>query len=221
MDTPPPPPPIANANVQPCRQCGYDIKGLSPESVCPECGFPIERSLASDELKNSSPEYIASLHKGVVIILSAIIVMILVVLGSLAAAVAISFSGTGPSPLWLDYVTQGVGVIIGLAMIYGWWLFSAPDPAYTGRADGSTARKVVRVALIVGACVNMLGLVILFLPINQGAMIAAIVVTVLSLIVFGVRYFAEMLYLKWLTPRIPDWDAYNRAKLLIWLGPVL
>lgn len=36
-----------------------------------------------------------------------------------------------------------------------------------------------------------------------------------------VQYFAVMLYTRWLAPRIPSERIAKRAKLLMWLGPVL
>ncbi len=205
-----------------CRQCGYDVRGLSVDGVCPECGFLVERSLASDELKNSSPEYLASLHRGVVIILTSIILMILFMFVAIGAVIAIAVSSRGGAvPAWFNIANQVVNVVLSLAIVYGWWLFSAPDPAFTGREDGSTARRVVRITLCIAVGLSFLSLAINFLPLNQATGIVLIGVGVLSLVVFGVRYFAEMLYLRWLTPRIPNWDAHKRAKLLLWLGPLL
>jgi uncharacterized membrane protein len=42
-----------------------------------------------------------------------------------------------------------------------------------------------------------------------------------SVAVWLVWYFAAMKYLRWLTPRIPNQKAHDRAKRLMWLGPVL
>ena len=31
----------------PCAGCGYDLRGLSPEGNCPECGFGIAKSVVN------------------------------------------------------------------------------------------------------------------------------------------------------------------------------
>ncbi len=28
-----------------CVTCGYNLRGLDPETICPECGIPVGRSL--------------------------------------------------------------------------------------------------------------------------------------------------------------------------------
>lgn len=218
------PPTIGPGEARACRRCGYNIAGLDAAGVCPECGFEIERSLASDELKNSSPEYLASLHRGVVIILSAIIVMILITFASIGVGIALAVGGAGAGgapPQWFNVVNQGLSLLMSLALAYGWWLFSSPDPSYTGRLDGSTARKIVRIALCVAIGMGLVAFALQLAPLSGPSPVLLVGVGLLSIVVFAVRFFAEMLYLQWLTPRIPDWDAYKRARLLIWLGPVL
>jgi rRNA maturation endonuclease Nob1 len=36
-----------------CIACGYDLRELSEEGECPECGLPIERSPSSDNSRKS------------------------------------------------------------------------------------------------------------------------------------------------------------------------
>ena len=37
----------------------------------------------------------------------------------------------------------------------------------------------------------------------------------------GIWFFSAMLYIRWLAPRIPNRRVDDRARLMMWLGPVL
>jgi hypothetical protein len=52
-------------------------------------------------------------------------------------------------------------------------------------------------------------------------MLLGIVVTLLSLGASATSYFASMLYVRWLAPRIPNVNAYKRSRKMMWAGPLL
>jgi len=216
-----------------CKQCGYALAGLDAGGVCPECGMAIERSLTDDRLIHSAPGYLARLHTGVVLILAGIITQLLTIFGGVGAAIAMAVAGvrTGRAP---EIAMQVVSTAASFGIAYGWWLFSSPDPAFTGRFDGSTARRVVRVTTIINAGMAVVSAVMNFtappaaLATPAGgpatgnmAIILYGVIGVVGVVAWGVSFFASMLYLRWLCPRIPNPRASGRAKTLMWLGPVL
>lgn len=214
--------PVSGVDPVSCRGCGYDIRGLSSDGVCPECGFPVQRSLGSDHLHNSSPEYVTKLDRGVTITFGVVAAMIIFWAISMISLVSYMIATSGGAPArWVEFVLEGASSVLSLALIYGWWLLSEPDPAFTGRADGSKARRIVRVMLFVAAGTNLISLTLAVVPESQATEILAAVVGVLAFGVFATRYFAEILYLQWLAGRIPDWDAHKSSKRLLWLGPVL
>ena len=56
--------PHAVAHTLPCVGCGYDLVGLAEDTVCPECGVPIGRSISGDHLFASSKEHREELARG-------------------------------------------------------------------------------------------------------------------------------------------------------------
>ena len=155
------------------------------------------------------------------IVLTAITLILILGVAFFVFAFALALSGAGAIPAWVETLNQGVNTLLSLVLVYGWWTLSAPDPAYTGRADGSNARRVLRVALCVAVATNLVTLAFMLTPIAGNAVLALFGFMLLGLVVFAVRFFAEMQYLRWLAPRIPSREHHQSAGRLMWLGPVL
>lgn len=205
-----------------CKQCGYDLSGLSEAGVCPECGLAVERSLTEDLLEFSAPAYLISLHRGVFLILTAIIVKVIILFAAIGFGFSVALSGG--STVFLEQGMNVLGFVSSLMLALGWWMFSAPDPAFAGTLDGSTSRKVVRVTTLITAGVSIVLLPIQMMTLNTitGPMVVvSIVLGAISTIAWATGFFAAMLYLRWQAPRIPDWRVFKRSKTLMWLGPVL
>ncbi len=211
-----------------CGQCGYNLHGLTPWGNCPECGTPVERSLRGNLLLYSSPEYLKRLHQGNVLVIASIIANLvfvaLLVLVSLWVSVG---AGAAPPAMRTVQVAGTVaGVPISLVALIGWWFFSAPDPAFVGIEPASAARKVLRAALAAQLLITVGH--VLHLPyatpglptltpaglIEVALMLAAMTASVIQLV-------AAMLYLRWLTPRLPDASLFRRSKTYAWLLPTL
>ena len=226
----PPPAPVLSptredlAEILPedvCLQCGYNLRGLTAAGMCPECGTPVERSLQGNLLRYSAAPYLASLHRGVFLILTAIAAQVMVVLITFVTAIALAgtAAGIGNVELGLSYLMSG----LWLVLLYGWWLFSAPDPAFVGMNQGTVARQVVRAAVVAAAVLTALAAAL-----DNSVIAGTVELELLSAVISGgllvahaVSFFASMLYVRWLAPRLPNDAVHRRAKLLMWVGPLL
>jgi len=198
------------------------------DNHCPECGAPVARSMGPDLLIYSSPAFLERLHRGVVIILFALAASILLSLAMLCLSViAVTKGHSFPSAAKsLEFLMTAVGFLSA----YGWWQFSSPDPASRVGMKGERARQLVRVLTLVGVGISVVALILgLLLPGHasqgQGGGLALILVQ-LGLGLFAIAamatvYFAQMYYIRWLSPRLPNQWVFDRAKLLMWLGPLL
>lgn len=133
--------PATVAEVRPCIRCGYNLQGLPAAGNCPECGTPVERSLRGDLLAFSDAAYLRALLRGVTLIMTGIL---LVILNSIMGVVLLAVLGPGAA------ILSGV---IGLAAsgisIYGYYLYSSPDPGQLSENRGEQPRRIVRIMLLV------------------------------------------------------------------------
>jgi len=244
QDSPGPAPRIAQSVL--CRGCGYELFGLPMDGVCPECGTPAARSMGPDLLIYSAPDFVEKLHRGVLIVLTTLIVSILLVLVGLATGFVVSagqqlFTG-------MAYLLGIVGVANSAAMAWGWWLTSSPDPASREGMRGEKARKLVRILTVVGLTLTILAqfasIILPFVmsavpqipqqpqpapggapPAMTPALLAmagvSMLIGLIKFVAWAGLYFAQMYYIRWLSPRLPDQWVFDRAKLLMWLGPLL
>lgn len=222
LEPPDEPPPAAVRNDVFCRRCGYDLRGLAESGLCPECATPVATSLRGNLLRYSDERYLATLHRGVVLILVAVAVqLVLSILGLAPRFLRLMPGASVPAVVLIGPYGS---TAVSLLLLLGWWMFSATDPAFVGSDRGTTARLVVRVAVIAEAALTALdGLhdTGAWAAGNQSMQHLAMAAKGATFLAFAVRFFASMLYLRWLAPRLPNPHVGARAGKLMWLGPLL
>lgn len=223
----PPPPDLSTEDV-PCLLCGYNLRGLRREGRCPECGTSIERSLHGNLLEYSNPHYLATLHRGLFLILAAIVGQLVLVGLWIVVAFFASASRATANPNVALVVSETaasvLSIVLSLVLLYGWWLLSAPDPAFLGVGEGTLARRIVRITVIAAALLTPISgaLDAQFVSASiQSWFVFGSIVMVVELVVAAVKFFASMLYIRWLAPRLPNTYVDERAKTFMWLIPVL
>jgi hypothetical protein len=208
----------------PCLRCGYNLRGLQPHGVCPECGAPIERSLHGNLLRYSAPEYVATLHTGLLCILVAILTLVAGAMLMFTAGIAAEMFL--PDEQWLltlisNTITIGA-IALSIVSVVGWWLFSTPDQAIIGHDTGDMPRKILRVTVIVSAVfitIDALGEWWLYqdMPYDVLAAISAMV----GGIAWLVQFFASLLYIRWLAHRLPNPRIVSLSTTYLWLLPLI
>jgi len=206
-----------------CAMCGYNLRGLAHSGHCPECGTPIWRSLLGNMLEFASPGYVASLHRGVMLILVALIARIILI-GLILFAVIATGVGT-VSTVTFEIAASLLGLGLSVVSLIGWWLFSEPDPAFVGTDRASRSRFVLRIAAAVTLVTEFFS-VFHDLAMVGGATAGSLihfgdVMDLLTLIATVVVFFATLVYLRWLAPRFPDEDLDKRAVMYMWLLPII
>src|SRR5689334_24506997 len=68
----------------PCRKCSYNLRGLSADGRCPECGTPVGLSVQGDFLRYSDPTWLKTLWEGADFVLTGVIVIVFIRLATMA-----------------------------------------------------------------------------------------------------------------------------------------
>ena len=197
---------VAVAADTPCRKCQYNLRGLSADGRCPECGTPVGFSVRGDLLRYSDPAWVGTLRVGVLCILWAIAVAIG---GGIIGGVATAMTGSRAPARLLPLGGTTVSLV-------GAWLLTTPDPSGIGEDRYGTSRKLIRVTLVVDVVHEFVQVVQQTVTVPPAAGLALAVVGGAAAIVGLVGKFATLNYLAKLARRLPDDALAARARLLMY-----
>lgn len=100
----------------PCVRCGYNVRGLTEEQACPECGLGVGRSVRlGAELGQSRPAWLRGLARAAWLLLGVHLGLVAVVLAG-ATLMEISY-----------LVVIGLAVTVAVAHPVAAWLLSRPE----------------------------------------------------------------------------------------------
>jgi hypothetical protein len=190
----------------PCRKCQYNLRSLSVQGLCPECGTPVGLSVLGDLLRYSDPEWLHKLRTGVNLIIAAVLFSIL---GAVLGAI-LSFRLHTTLPPVMS------GLMTGVLYFLGGWFLTMPDPSGLGEDKYGTSRQIIRISLLIGIAGNLIGFA------QQTHGIPPVVRSFLTLstaligIISVVAQFATLNYLGKLAVRIPDDQIAARAHFLMY-----
>ena len=108
------PPPLLVVDDLPCRTCGYNLRTLATDGVCPECATPIAVSTRSELLREADPNWVRLIKLGC---------------GWFCAGVVFKFLAWAMHAAWCRMLFAPIGSALMLA---GAWLFTIPDPGGLG-----------------------------------------------------------------------------------------
>ena len=188
-----------------CKNCAYNLRGLREDGRCPECGTPIGLSTRGDLLCYASPDWLDKVALGLKVILYMVVVGIIV--GGLAAVL---------SKLLSPMLARSLSFLASLVSFYGVWLMTEPDPSGIGEDPNITARKVVRVALVVGLLSEPVQ-ALLETGVTQRTVAIVLGALMIAATLVGlVGEFAKFIYYERLARRIPDDMLAKRTRFLKW-----
>lgn len=189
----------------PCRKCGYNLRGLQIDGRCPECGRAVGLSVQGDLLRFSDPRWLHMLHRGARQIIWGVVALVAGGFGAGLLTVAL------PAAFLLVPVIMVVGY--GLIVV-GSWLLTEPDPSGIGEDQYGTARKIIRITLVLGLIDSAIDLINTFNTLPPEARQMLVILQIPLGIAAIVGMFAQLRYLRKLAMRIPDLKLAGRAHFL-------
>lgn len=131
----------------PCGRCGYNLRGLSPDGQCPECGTPIAPSL-THWLAHADPQWRRKLAAGA--LLTAVAAPAIVLLSAIVIWQGMHMSPPGAVAL---------GALLGVAIllnIVGCWCIAARDPRRLFDIRRDLPRRLSRSAPLLAIALGVL-----------------------------------------------------------------
>jgi hypothetical protein len=193
MDTPNPNPEAVKYDL-PCPRCGYNLRGLSPGGLCPECGQAVTLAFGDKLLRYADPDWVRTIRCGVRFELSWVLLL--------------------PAVLILEFIATRYVAIAGLATCL---LFSAASMLITVAEPSANPRfsfLVLRVATAVGL-VGILGWIM-----ARTAFRSSIpeIPCMIASFVLALAFFMRLDVLRNHARRLISWDVAAAFSLVIWMG---
>ncbi|MFQ5502744.1 MAG: hypothetical protein ACE5EQ_10655 [Phycisphaerae bacterium] len=227
-DEVPTPVPLAReATVEgdvPCIACGYNLRTLSMNGRCPECGGEILASFRRSWLIFALPSWLGRLRTGVTIILWMLLGGIVSYIALVAVMIAtIGPSGQAPSP----FLIMGIMLFFGLGFTCVWlisvWYLTTPE---TGRKPNEALGRTVIAKWILGLSAMPIISTLAMMPITYYSMStspqfnAAFIIPTLFMyaggIAFQVGFFLLMIYMRRIARRDNRKGLGKMMSFLIW-----
>lgn len=174
----------------PCRCCGYNLRGVLAAGDCPECGAAVELAARRDDLAFASPQWVATLARGLRWVWVAAVLMFL---SWIAGVVAPNVGLPGWSQS-LRYATM----LVWIGLAYGVWHVTTPQPGAehaptrTAHAGGTTRWAII--------AATGFGLAASALP----GVAPPVIVTIAAELTWLVATVSMFLYLGYLANRVPS-----------------
>jgi hypothetical protein len=128
----------------PCRQCGYNLRGLDPNVGCPECGAASKPSIDVHLLRAQDPIWPSEVATGMTWLLITLGASLVLVAATRALYAATTWQGL-PMSNWYGLISP-IGSLLGLGTLVGIWKITTPTFG-SRQADGDRARQTARFCL--------------------------------------------------------------------------
>ena len=182
-----------------CRGCGYNLRRLSPDQACPECGKAIATSVLRRHLRFADARWLTGLSHGMALIA-------LHILGWLTLALALTF---GPR----EGLSGAAGMVLSISLLgaAGLWLFTVPEPDL---ARSPSSRSIARSCGCAAATVMAIAAIMAMF--GRGGATAVGSVALLGIVLGLITLVSATRYARFLARRLPDDTFVDHASIVMW-----
>lgn len=203
----------------PCTNCGYSLRGLMTDSVCPECAHPVRLSLERRRLGLASAEYLAALQLGSGTLLLGLILAI-----AFGGISALQFTTLGTFRYSVPLVVwPTLDMFAALFVAVGIWKLTIDDPGLPAHDQARGNARTLRAAAIALPIVHALRLFVATLTIAPVAPALVLPVPLLDAVALMLRFmFVSGAWLfiatglcnliRWFAARLPDPALFSNAR---------
>lgn len=200
-----------------CRQCGYNLRGLTEAHRCPECGAAVGLSTRGNLLRFAEPGWVERIARGGRLLMGGLTAVVLGMFVFTCAGMLTAALMTTATDPWLLAVPLAAGawMLAAFAAVgYGVWLITARDPADTAPALWRSPRLLARLGIIAAMLVVALDTIgdVMVTTLMPQAIIA-----IATLAMALATFIGALAYLRYggtLADRIPEPKLVARARNL-------
>lgn len=188
----------------PCHNCGQNLRGLAELAKCPRCSAPVGIATRGSYLQFAQPRWLQGFADGIWWIIWGVFA------SPLMSLLALLFFKHQP-------VMQQYLVLAGLVIsARGAWLLTHPDPSGVGERTYFSARRVVRIVVLVTLLVAIaqFALVLRNPSVEAFVQLAGLRITSGLLLVFC--EFCKLSYIQHMALRLPEPELSRRTAFLKW-----
>jgi hypothetical protein len=178
------------------------------------------------QLAFTDEAYRNKITRGLSFVLNGILASIIVTVLGMVVQMAM------PGRPELQFATMGAQLLVSVAMIMGYWMFTEPAMGRSESELSEIGRRFARTAIVVQVVLQVLQIVVIAafpgIVVQPGkafvfstGFIAIAAVGLLALLVAAGQFVAVMLYTRGLAERVPDAHIQRRAGVYLWLIPLL
>ncbi len=229
--------PVADAPETPididvrCIRCGYNLRGMTPSGVCPECGDDVGPSLVGDRLIDADLDWLRRIVRGQKLLALGMTAPILMAVGSIALMIAISIiqsQGNVTVPRLVEdvvsWITLGV-MLAGLASaVAGAFMVTSLEPRESETEKVTSDRMRARGAMIATFVAGGFWFGSRYFPVEVATWLTPLL-KLLAVVAFTLAIVASLRVLTGYARRIPDADLVRRgektAGVFRWLLPTV
>lgn len=186
----------------PCSRCGYNLRGLTLDGLCPECASPVSRSVHGNLLRFADPDWLNKLRLGMAFKLWGILIGI--VIGGISG-----FSMNYGLPPIFSLLASVIG---GGFRVWATFLITSPEPTIGIDEDPITLRKIIRSAAFVGFMGGQIQQTGQMTNTGLALILPGMLMSLLGL----VSLFGEFVYLRRFARRIPDNKLESSTTSIMW-----
>jgi len=170
-----------------CARCGYNLRTLATDALCPECATPVSQSLLGNRLHLAAPAWLRDLRSGTVLLL--VYLLLRVVVGMVTAWMSVN----SQPPLYLLWCMVDVFGVVAVFRL------TRPEPSSPERETVMGLRRLLRVASVVSLPARyawVIPSIAATVPAGVGSVVGGVAILVVTI--------GLLIHLRRLALRIPD-----------------
>ena len=123
-----------------CTRCGYNLRGLTLDKLCPECAAPVTRSIHGRLLRYADPDWLDRLRFGALVMLWTLLIGLAAAIGVVIATQVGALEAVASIPI---LIASGL-------RLWASFLVTTSEPTIAQEEHPLALRRVVRAFAVVG-----------------------------------------------------------------------